>query len=276
MSLPAYYFSHVIGHFVFDDQFKIVDSGEEYKLKKKYPNLIEITEQNITAYKQILLALKTSHYVPLFYEHNRAATKSLLKTVANKDNFITQTIACMDDTLRARDILMHRVGEWCSLFNPEVSKTKDLLSMDLTADAKDAAPIKNITNKINDLSELWNSQHNYLKEVMDKYCPNLAAVAGYELGGRLIILAGTLENMSKMTSSQIQVLGAEKAFFKHLMHNTQIPKHGILVLHPVVKKTEDKAKATRKVADKISIAVRVDYFKGKFIGNKLRKEVEEQ
>ena len=32
-------------------------------------------------------------------------------------------------------------------------------------------------------------------------------------------------------------------------------------------------KAARSLADKLSIAVKIDYFKGKFIGDKLKKEL---
>jgi len=39
---------------------------------------------------------------------------------------------------------------------------------------------------------------------------------------------------------------------------------------------EIHGRIARSLADKISIAVKVDYFKGKFIGDKLRKEIEEK
>ncbi|MBI4441551.1 hypothetical protein HY639_05265 [Candidatus Woesearchaeota archaeon] len=275
MPTPTYYFAHVIGHFVFDENFGVVDSGEE-KIRKKYPNLIDITEQNISAYKQALVALKNPHYLPLFYEQNKAAVRRALRTIANNDNYIIQTIASMDEVTKARDMLMHRLGEWCSLFYPEISKTKDILSLAVTVDAKDAVPIRQLTAHINELSDLWNAQLAYLKKVMDGYCPNMAAVAGYELAGRLITISGSLEKLSRSTSSEIQVLGAEKAFFRHLMHQTPLPKHGIIVLHPLIKRADDakKGKAARAIAEKISIAARVDYFKGEYIGDKLRKDLE--
>jgi len=37
---------------------------------------------------------------------------------------------------------------------------------------------------------------------------------------------------------------------------------------------QDKGKAARALANRISIAVKVDFFKGKFIGDKLRKQLE--
>jgi len=51
------------------------------------------------------------------------------------------------------------------------------------------------------------------------------------------------------------------------------PKYGILHEHQLIlkSKVEVHGKAARALADKLSIAVKVDYFKGKFIGDKLKK-----
>ena len=48
--------------------------------------------------------------------------------------------------------------------------------------------------------------------------------------------------------------------------------------HPLIAKSprEIHGKIARTLADKISIAVKVDYFKGKFIGDKLLKEIEKK
>ena len=55
------------------------------------------------------------------------------------------------------------------------------------------------------------------------------------------------------------------------------PKYGYLHSHPLVlaNPKEKHGKIARALADKISIAVKVDYFKGKFIGDKLLEEIKE-
>jgi len=93
---------------------------------------------------------------------------------------------------------------------------------------------------------------------------------------KLIALAGNLKKLVEFPSSTIQLLGAEKALFRHMRTGAKAPKHGIIHEHPIVSKAKEKGKAARAVADKISLAVKVDYFKGKFIGDKLRKELEEK
>ena len=58
--------------------------------------------------------------------------------------------------------------------------------------------------------------------------------------------------------------------------NNLCPKYGILHEHPLIGKvkTRHQGKTARTIADKLSIAVKVDYFKGKFIGDKLKQDIE--
>jgi len=83
-----------------------------------------------------------------------------------------------------------------------------------------------------------------------------------------------------MPASTIQILGAEKALFRHLKANkkSKPPKFGILIRHMLISSVgrEDYGKVARALADKISIAVKVDYFKGKFIGDKLKEGLEKK
>jgi nucleolar protein 56 len=113
---------------------------------------------------------------------------------------------------------------------------------------------------------------------MDKFCPNIKAVCDVMVAASLIEHAGSLKRLSILPSSTIQILGAEKALFRHMKTGAKPPKHGIIVNHSLIAKSPDKmhGKIARAVADKISIAAKVDYFQGKFIGDKLRKELDEK
>jgi len=68
-------------------------------------------------------------------------------------------------------------------------------------------------------------------------CPRLSAVAGTHVGVRLLGIVGSLKKLANMPSSTIQVLGAEKALFKHLRGNAPSPKHGVIFQHPLVKES---------------------------------------
>nr|NIS12958.1 hypothetical protein [Thermoplasmata archaeon]NIW89676.1 hypothetical protein [Thermoplasmata archaeon] len=65
-----------------------------------------------------------------------------------------------------------------------------------------------------------------LEEAMTTTAPNLSVLAGPLVGARLLSLAGSLERLSRMPSSTIQLLGAEKALFLHIKEGAPAPKHG--------------------------------------------------
>ncbi|MEK6854396.1 MAG: hypothetical protein AABX60_03605, partial [Nanoarchaeota archaeon] len=72
------------------------------------------------------------------------------------------------------------------------------------------------------------------------------------------------------------LLGAERELFKHLKDKRQRPpKAGVLHSHPLVTAAprQQQGRIAKLLADKISIAARVDYFKGKFVGDKLLEEL---
>ena len=102
-------------------------------------------------------------------------------------------------------------------------------------------------------------------------------IAGITIAAKLISHAGSMKRLVEMPASTIQVLGAEKALFRHMRNKRRNlpPKHGIIHEHQLIQKSNSKmhGKAARALADKLSIAVKIDYFKGKFIGDKLKKEL---
>lgn len=99
------------------------------------------------------------------------------------------------------------------------------------------------------------------KERVKKIAPNLTSLLGEELATEFIIAAKNLQKLAFMTSSKIQVLGAEAALFRHLKEKTKPPKHGIILKHISVQNAENKGKAARQLASKISLAAKKDYFK---------------
>ena len=110
---------------------------------------------------------------------------------------------------------------------------------------------------------------------MEKNCPNIAEVATPLLGAELIAEAGSLRRLSRVPGSTVQIFGAEKALFRHMKTGAKMPKHGIIIHHPLLAQSPYKlhGKVARALADKISIASKVDYFKGEFVGDKLKKAI---
>ena len=89
---------------------------------------------------------------------------------------------------------------------------------------------------------------------------NLSNLLGVELAARLVVKAKGLDKLAKMPASKVQVLGAEKALFRHLRTGEKSPKHGLIFSHPSVKQAENRGKAARKLALEIVKAARMDFF----------------
>jgi len=228
-----------------------------------------------------------------FRKRNIEETKKKIKESVKADNFIVQTIRNIDEINKVSNVLIKRLREWYELYNPEFSRQvrdhekfveliiekkdrKEKNSMGADLSKENLQPILKLASEINELYKLKEKQEEYLAELMQKTCPNLTAVAGYLIGAKLVALAGDLKRLVEFPSSTVQLLGAEKALFRHMRTGAKAPKHGIIHEHPIVTRAKEKGKAARAVADKISLAVKVDYFKGEFIGDKLRKGLEEK
>ncbi len=100
-----------------------------------------------------------------------------------------------------------------------------------------------------------------LEEAMHDTAPNLEALAGPLVGARLLSLAGSLERLSRMPSSTIQLLGAEKALFLHIKEGAPAPKHGVIFQHPSVHSSPPwlRGRVARALAGKLAIAARADF-----------------
>ncbi|MFC1487278.1 C/D box methylation guide ribonucleoprotein complex aNOP56 subunit [Thermoproteota archaeon] len=143
---------------------------------------------------------------------------------------------------------------------------------------KDLTQIRAMCNNILELFSVRQSLENYVESVMDEVAPNLKAIGGSLLGARLIALAGGLMNLAKLPASTMQVLGAEKALFRSLKTKARPPKHGIIFQHPSIHdaKRWQRGKIARALAGKLTIATRVDAFKGKYAGDNLKADLEKR
>jgi len=113
----------------------------------------------------------------------------------------------------------------------------------------------------------------HLETTMKGLCPNLLGLAGPLLGARLLSIAGSLRDLAFMPYTTIQMLGAEKALFRHIRKGNKSPKHGILLTHPLVSLSVNRGRAARLLAEALSKAARMDYFKGKDISQQLLENI---
>jgi len=291
-------FTDILGTFIFNEHIRLLGKGSEKELEKKYKNLKKAEGKEL---EKILEFFKNKEFFDEFHKKNLELTKRSVKDSVKDDSLIIQAINNIDDIDKSINILVKRLREWYELYNPEFSNSiqnhekfvelvlkkdkKELLkelkvNESMGADLKkdDLAPILNLAKKIEELSRLRKEQEAYLERLMNKLCPNVTALAGATIGAKLIGKAGSLKKLVLFPASTIQLLGAEKALFRHLKTGARPPKYGIVHEHSLVSqaKRSEQGKAARMLADKISIAVKVDYFKGEPIGDRLKKELEDK
>lgn len=122
---------------------------------------------------------------------------------------------------------------------------------------------------ISELENLKTRVEEEIETVMEKIAPNLTEIAGAKIGAKLIERFGSLENLAKASASKIQIIGAERSLYKALARlkrgkEAKMPKHGIIFMHGFVRNLpkSKRGKMARFLAAKISIASKIDFFRG--------------
>jgi len=160
---------------------------------------------------------------------------------------------------------------------PVIKSLQNTMGADL--EDKDLDQIKLVAQQILTLEETKEQLKKYVETLAKEICPNMSEVGGPKIAAKLIAHVGSLEKLAKLPASTIQVLGAEKALFKHLRRKTKPPKHGIIFQHTIIHSApkNKRGKLARTLASKLAIAAKVDaYGKGHFIGKQLREEFEKR
>ena len=202
---------------------------------------------------------------------------------------------------RILNILSKRLQEWHGLYFPELSErisnqerfielvannAKDSLIKELGIDTtmganlseRDITQIVILAKQIQELFDLRRQHEGYLQDTMKIYCPNLLELAGVTIGAKLIELGRGLKHLAMLPASTVQLLGAEKALFRHIKTGSRSPKYGVIFSHQLIQKAprQKKGKASRMLADKLSLCARLDFFKGEFKAIEYKKQLEEK
>jgi len=154
-------------------------------------------------------------------------------------------------------------------------------SMGMDCSSVDMVNIVNFTQRMVKLAEFRKQLAEYLQEKMSVVAPNLSALIGDTVAARLISKAGSLTNLAKAPASTVQILGAEKALFRALKTKGNTPKYGLIYHSTFIGRAEakNKGRISRYLANKCSIATRIDSFADEpssAYGEKLREQVEER
>ena len=130
----------------------------------------------------------------------------------------------------------------------------------------DLLMLKSFAESIYSLQKSRKELETYIDNKMEAIAPNLRDLLGSTLGAKLIAHIGSIKRLATYPASVIQIMGAEKAIFRHLKTGERPPKHGLIFQHPSVRgaKWWNRGKIARNLALKITLAVRKDVFSGEY------------
>ena len=236
---------------------------------------------------------------------NLELTKVKIKKAIGKDNLIIQANGALEELDKSINILVERLREWYTLHFPEMDRvisdherfaeivkefglrekiTEENLtpfkgkSMGADLAETDIKAIQELASEIINLYQLRKSIENYIDKTLKEVAPNAREIAGVALTAKLIAKAGGLDKLSRMPSSTIQLLGAEKALFRHLHGHGRSPRFGLIFTHPLIQNAPEKLKGrvARVLASKLSIAVKMDFYSKKYKADELQKDLKER
>jgi len=154
-------------------------------------------------------------------------------------------------------------------------------SMGMDISDFDLANVNHFATRLLALGKYRHDLSEYLRSKMGTMAPNLSALIGDVVGARLISQAGSLTNLAKAPASTVQILGAEKALFRALKTKSNTPKYGLIFHSSFIGRAaaKNKGRISRYLANKCSIAARIDSFSDKatpLFGERMRDQVEER
>ncbi|MEM2049830.1 MAG: hypothetical protein QXO47_08250 [Thermoproteota archaeon] len=208
----------------------------------------------------------------------RLAQARVEELAKSSDLDIVIAMQAYDELVKMLNILQDRIMIWVKEREPhlleESRDTEKIVKR--VASSNTPAYVKRIAELYLETEDCRGVVEKHISMLMDETAPNLSTVIGPLLGARLISKTGSLSRLASLPASTIQILGAEKALFRALRKRGRPPKHGIIFQHPYVHGSPRKirGKVARLLASRIAIAARVDCFSGRFIGDELKKDVE--
>ena len=229
--------------------------------------------------------------------YQNLAIYKIKKESASEDKHLIQAINSIDEIDESVSKLIERIREWYALYFPEMevvrnnetyirliseNKSKDELikakpeafpddMIDLEEDINpmDLEIMNDYAKSIHELQKSRKNIENYIDSKMEAIAPNLRLLVGSTLGAKLISHAGGIKRLAMYPSSTVQIMGAEKALFRHLKSGDRPPKYGLIYQHPQVRgaKWWNRGKIARMLAGRISLAARRDVFTKTFDEN---------
>lgn len=242
------------------------------------------------------------------------ARRKLKAAYIERDRLLTHTVSSIAEIDKTVNLLFEKLSEWYGVYFPELrvaepdkyckivlmfdrnnlehrtlselvgeekaKEIRDKAKRSVGADfgVEDMASVRALANEIVSLHSLRNSMDEYQSRIVKEMAPNLCYLVEPPLAAKLIAQAGGLKRLITFPASTVQLLGAEKALFRHLKRGTLPPKYGILFQFPLIgnAKPAHRGKLARALATKLSIASKADAISHNFIARELKADFEKR
>lgn len=213
------------------------------------------------------------------------AARAAVARARGPDLAVVQAVRAFDELQESENRLNERLREWYGLHFPELGRLvateryaalvasgesrealleglglKGLATSGSALAATDLASVRTLAQASLALRAEAEGQSRALGLAVRGLAPNLTELLGPLLAARLIERAGSLQRLARMPSSTVQVLGAERALFRHLKEGKKPPKHGLLFQHRAIHTAPywARGRVSRALAGKAAIAARTD------------------
>jgi len=219
-------------------------------------------------------------------------SKNQMKGIVGKDKLLLHAINAYDEIEKQLNIMNQRLAEWYSLHYPERKPSSDEIerfgrrenfpsfkdSLGIEIDEIDEQTFRDFARTISVLKNEQSKLKRYVKDISKEIMLNTSSIIDPLLAARMLSMAGSLEKFSRMTASTIQLIGAEKALFRHLRKEGKSPKYGIIFLDQRIQQAtpEKRGKVARILASKVSQAVRIDFYSKRDDTERLKNELNEE
>ncbi len=232
---------------------------------------------------------------------------------SNEEFALMQAINAYLDMSKGYNLVFERLSEWFGLYVPEIKITnpsslvelvKMLADRDMSEDrlskalgdeesareafekvknssgrepsSEEAKAISSFSEYLRLTQDTLDRLSEYIKTTATSLMPNSVYLTDDKIMAEMLSRAGSMEKMATMPASTIQLLGAEKALFKHIKFGSKPPKYGILFKLPAVSAAprDTRGRIARIYATKLAIALKADFYSKRFIADKLKEDLE--
>ncbi len=241
------------------------------------------------------------------------AKASLSNAYSGDEHSIIQAILSFNELDKTRNLIHEKLEEWYGIFFPELKLANQLTYAKFVqefgknkreADAQKledmlgaaAGQVKTqISNSIGrdptdeeyemlnglaglelSIAEMQSGLDKYLESSTKRIMPNITYLIDYKVAAELLAKAGSLNKLAFLPAGTVQLLGAEKALFKHIKFGSKPPKYGSIFKLQQISSAErqDRGRIARMYATKIAIAARADGISKNFIADKLKEQLD--